>query len=407
MNSQINQKSKKRFSCNACGKTYAGNFNLKDHIRIVHEGKRDFRCDLCEKTFGRRETMKTHLALVHGKVEINDESLIRTEKKYSCKFCEKSYTQPHNLKSHMESCRHMVVEEIDSKSTQNDMASVYQGISTGNGNGSYLPNVANNSVKSHKDSNQILIENIDKIRETKAEIMDFVNDVEMKYENFDLDQSQDASIKNVHEGAKSSNSSTFDQFEIKLEATTFNKNNESPNYSEMISQKKPNDFVPNFNITSNINYINENAFQNEIKPSAKKYPCKQCDKSYTWNFLLKNHVKTIHENLREFGCDQPDCNSNFGRRATLMTHLMLVHGIVATKDKNETKHARKYRCKNCDKGYTTSTNLKLHMKNVHEGKNTMMMDEQFTCKNCKIENMASFNSKELLQLHMLQYHSDE
>ena len=63
-------KSKKRFSCHACDKTYAGNFNLKDHVRIVHEGKRDFRCDLCEKPFGRKETLKTHLALVHGKVEI-------------------------------------------------------------------------------------------------------------------------------------------------------------------------------------------------------------------------------------------------------------------------------------------------------------------------------------------------
>ena len=95
-----------------------------------------------------------------------------------------------------------------------------------------------------------------------------------------------------------------------------------------------------------------------------------------------------------------------------MTHLMLVHGIVATKDKNETKHARKYRCKHCEKGYTTSTNLKLHMKNVHEGrKNTSLIlndeDEQFTCENCKYESNASFNTKELLELHTLQYHSDE
>ena len=416
---KIQMKSKKRFSCHACDKTYAGNFNLKDHIRIVHEGKRDFRCDLCEKTFGRKETMKTHLALVHGKVEMNDAENSTTravvEKKYSCEFCEKSYTQPHNLKSHMESC-HRLIEENDSKLPQNDMLASGLNQAAGNGNGSFLPHKeTNNSVKSYEeDSNQIvLIKNIDKICETNAKIMDFVDDVEMKHENVDLNEitQEKSPMKNMHEGP---NYSIPDQFEIKLEATTKSiENNEYPNFSGgMISQKKLENFVPNFNniTTSNTttSTTNETAFQqNEIKPSAKKYPCKQCDKSYTWPFLLNNHVKTIHENLKEYGCDQPDCNSNFGRRATLIQHLILVHGIVATKDKNETKHARKYCCKNCDKSYTTSTNLKLHMKNVHEGKNALLVveEEKFKCDDCKIENKANFNSKELLELHMLQYHS--
>ena len=481
-------KSKKRFSCHACDKTYAGNFNLKDHVRIVHEGKRDFRCDLCEKPFGRKETLKTHLALVHGKVEINEDNLTRTaEKKYSCEFCEKSYTRPHNLKSHMESC-HRLVEENVSKLPQNDILT--SGLDQ-SGNGSYLPNnEKKNSVKSYEeDLNQI--KNVDKICETKnAEIMDFVDDVEMKNENVDLVDriSQEKSpMKNVHEGA---NNSILDQFEIELEATNkYLEKNEYPNYSEglislkkpenvvtnfnnvttsntkiigritqekspmknvhdganysmldnfeiksetntnsienneysnysggMTSQKKLKNFVPSFNNITTSNTIsttksvNENTFQNEIKPSTKKNPCKQCDKSYAWPFLLKNHIKTIHENLKEFQCDQPDCNANFGRRATLIQHLILVHGIVATKDKNDTKHARKYRCKNCDKGYTTSTNLKLHMKNVHdEGKNALLVveEEKFKCDNCKIENKANFNSKELLELHMLQYHSNE
>ena len=376
------RKTKKRFPCKLCDKSYSGNFNLKSHIDIVHKGLREFKCDLCveeEKTFGRRETLKTHLALVHGKVEINEESRIKAEKKYSCQICEKSYTQPHNLKSHMESC-HTLVEEIDDQK----------------------------------------IENMDKFSEAKAELeMGYVNSsssIEMKAENQAENQDDESSMKNVHEGAKSSNSFD-DRIEIKLEPSNEN-TNESPNNSEMISHKNLNDFVPNLNgsSTTNINYmINSNNFQqNEIKPpsNAKKFACKQCDKSFTLNFNLKNHIKIIHENLREFGCNQPDCNSNFGRRQTLMTHLMLVHGIVATKDKNETKHARKYRCKHCEKGYTTSTNLKLHMKNVHEGgKNTSLIlndeEEQFTCENCKYESNASFNTKELLELHILQYHSDD
>ena len=221
------RKTKKRFPCKLCDKSYSGNFNLKSHIDIVHKGLREFKCDLCveeEKTFGRRETLKTHLALVHGKVEINEESRIKAEKKYSCQICEKSYTQPHNLKSHMESC-HTLVEEIDDQK----------------------------------------IENMDKFSEAKAELeMGYVNSsssIEMKAENQAENQDDESSMKNVHEGAKSSNSFD-DRIEIKLEPSNEN-TNESPNNSEMISHKNLNDFVPNLNGSSTT--ISGGSISNQIK----------------------------------------------------------------------------------------------------------------------------------------------
>ena len=66
MDSKINQKSKKRFSCNACDKSYTQSHSLKSHIKIVHDGKKDFHCDTCGNTFGRKQALESHHALVHN-----------------------------------------------------------------------------------------------------------------------------------------------------------------------------------------------------------------------------------------------------------------------------------------------------------------------------------------------------
>ena len=62
----MNQKSKKRFSCNACDKSYTQSHSLKSHIKIVHHGKKDFHCDTCGNTFGRKQALESHHALVHN-----------------------------------------------------------------------------------------------------------------------------------------------------------------------------------------------------------------------------------------------------------------------------------------------------------------------------------------------------
>ena len=66
MDSKINQKSKKRFSCNGCDKSYTQSHSLKSHIKIVHDGKKDFHCDTCGNTFGRKQALESHHALVHN-----------------------------------------------------------------------------------------------------------------------------------------------------------------------------------------------------------------------------------------------------------------------------------------------------------------------------------------------------
>ena len=39
---------KKQFNCNICGKDFARNYVLKDHIDVVHSGIKKYSCDFCE-----------------------------------------------------------------------------------------------------------------------------------------------------------------------------------------------------------------------------------------------------------------------------------------------------------------------------------------------------------------------
>ena len=121
MDSKINQKSVKRFSCNACDKSYTQSHSLKSHIKIVHDGKKEFNCDICGNSFGRKQALETHLVLVHNvanvvleeveskkpKLKIQEKeqttelnkAKMKIKKKFSCEWCDKSFTQSHRSQS--------------------------------------------------------------------------------------------------------------------------------------------------------------------------------------------------------------------------------------------------------------------------------------------------------------------
>ena len=96
-------------------------YNLKIHIRIVHEKIKQFTCDTCSKTFSKKSQLKDHLYRVH--TEINAEDLKRcgfcnvgfklqeglnkhlkiheSKKSFQCDICEKSFRRQSHLTSHV------------------------------------------------------------------------------------------------------------------------------------------------------------------------------------------------------------------------------------------------------------------------------------------------------------------
>ncbi|CDW79071.1 zinc finger protein 177-like isoform 2 [Stylonychia lemnae] len=103
---------------------------------------------------------------------------------------------------------------------------------------------------------------------------------------------------------------------------------------------------PYFDKTSYYNHCNSHE-------GRKNYACTQCDKRYTTNGHLKDHVKSFHDKIKNFECTFQDCTDKFARKSVLKVHMR--------KHDND----KPYKCDKCSKCFTESGNLKVH-KQTHD-----------------------------------------
>ncbi|XP_071132716.1 uncharacterized protein [Mytilus edulis] len=61
----------------------------------------------------------------------------------------------------------------------------------------------------------------------------------------------------------------------------------------------------------------------KLKHSDKSFQCEICNKKFYYNYLLKNHVKIVHENYKPFQCDI--CNFRCYMKSALVSHMKYNH----------------------------------------------------------------------------------
>ena len=104
----------------------------------------------------------------------------------------------------------------------------------------------------------------------------------------------------------------------------------------------------------NENIVGEHHF---VKDKHKTYShkCNQCDYVSIKMFNLIQHIKDVHDKIKDYKCEM--CGYAASRKDTLKLHRMSVHNIGE----------KRYKCKHCHNAYYKSFELRSHML-VHDKK---------------------------------------
>ena len=90
---------REKFPCQSCGKVVVGKQSLRKHIEIVHERKKDRKCDQCSYATYSSFNLRLHVRKVHEGSDLNYEM---------CKFCDRTSS---NMKLHVSTYHPLLLEQ--------------------------------------------------------------------------------------------------------------------------------------------------------------------------------------------------------------------------------------------------------------------------------------------------------
>lgn len=108
-----------------------------------------------------------------------------------------------------------------------------------------------------------------------------------------------------------------------------------------------------------------------------KCPYEDCDKDYTVDKHLKQHIKAVHTHERKHVCPREGCGKSFVTGTRLKRHQAVHEG------------AERFRCDECGQSFRKKDTLNKHVRKDHQGRKAFPCNEQ-GC-NAEFETKASLN----------------
>ena len=150
----------------------------------------------------------------------------------------------------------------------------------------------------------------------------------------------------------------------------------------------------------------EKSLDKKIQNKTKIFKCNTCQKIFSTNGNLKNHINTIHNHILPFKCPFPKCNKSYSNKSRFDVHFRTHSGIkpfscpICKKKFNEKgnlkthilfhTNERPFKCPQCEKTYKTNGHLKDHIDIFH------YQIKKFKCQICGIK----FGRRSTLTAHI-------
>ena len=97
-------------------------------------------------------------------------------------------------------------------------------------------------------------------------------------------------------------------------------------------------------------------------PPPQSNLCQECGQSFSSKFKMERHIKTIHQDIKDFTCEY--CRKELTSSHGLKAHIDSIHMGI------------KHKCPHCENEYSTQQSMKKHIQATHS------QDACFTCNQC-------------------------
>ena len=113
-----------------------------------------------------------------------------------------------------------------------------------------------------------------------------------------------------------------------------------------------------------------------------KLRCEQCPYCTSRIYMLKRHVKAVHDKIRDYVCEE--CDYAASQKSQIRRHMANIH-----------KMGENFKCQQCPYTSAEQRKIRTHMANVHK------MGEKLLCEKCDY----ATSEKSKLRIHMVNVHN--
>ena len=343
----------KIYKCDACDKTYNSYSGMSFHKKSIHKGVR-FSCDFCDKSYTQSPSLKRHMKNNHKgktaekpvgfgngmKKELEQTDQVNSSQDEPDQLGDNLITKiKKEVNSELEPMEQDLKEGTANKdeSDQDESNESNQDESDQDESGQSESDQDETKIKKEvKTELELLEQDIqmstagdskDDTDGIHAEKIPQVLDCDLCDRSFSSEQRLSQHQTKVHQkieddqtAPSSKNRKRKEIMDTTVQDSNLKNNFQDSNGSPETKKRKEDDEEKSQNLT--------NSFDNSINStmnnsSAKEFPCKLCEKSYSQPHSLRQHVKNFHEKLKDYSCEY--CDTHYTQSHSLRSHIKRAH----------------------------------------------------------------------------------
>lgn len=342
----------KPYVCYVCGKSFRQQAHLNSHYKI-HSGEKPYSCTLCSLSFTENSSLKRHIRIHLG---------IRP---YKCDICDDAFVTSYLLKTHK--TRRHEAKQHRKQFACTRCPKIYTSKET-----------FNKHLRSHDPDTRIACSFCGQVCLTSSHLKRHVN-VHMRTDVCNL-QSKDKPFE-----CGICHKTYFNKKHLELHVV---RHSQTETFSCEVCGKGF-DTRYKWRRHTRRSHCEKDAVQTDDPDLCK---CLMCSKVFQTTDNLETHVRRVHEKPLIHQCDL--CDRTFLRRDAMLNH-------------KESHMGRTYQCELCDKSYSTSLNMKAHIRKKHmkleDLSNFSQNAIEIICEFCQ----RAFCNKASLREHIRTRHSND